>query len=348
MRFAFLMQSWTTRRNDHFNGTDRTEPITYGTPDLDTPGSRIRTPQPHTWQRTPTITSVKSPLGSVPAPGLVAAGIISVQLGAGVAKGLFEQAPPSSVVFLRLLFSAAILTVITRRVLLAAMASATRSDLTVMAGFGVALATMNFAIYESMARIPLGIAVTIEFLGPLSVAVALSRRRLDLVWIAMAALGVGLLTRGGTDGADPLGIVLALVAAAGWASYILLSAQTGRRFPGTSGLAMASMVGTLVVAPIGLNAGDTRMWQPDLAIAAVAVALLSSVIPYSLELEALRRMPATVFGVLMSLGPAVAAAVGLVLLDEVLTASEWVAIGCVMTACLGATRNRPPRPEVTP
>ena len=268
-----------------------------------------------------------------------------MQLGAGVAKGLFDQAPPSSVVFLRLLFSAVILGAITRSGLRAARRAASRSDLKVMVGFGLALATMNLTIYESMSRIPLGIAVTIEFLGPLAVAVALSRRRLDLFWIALAVLGVLLLTRGSPTGIDPLGVVFALIAGTGWAAYILLSAQTGRRFAGATGLAMASMVGTLAVAPLGIGYGGTRIWAPEVLVVVAGIALLSSVIPYSLELEALRRMPATVFGILMSLGPAVAALVGLVLLDEVLVVQEWAAIGCVMAACLGATRSRPPPPE---
>ena len=204
---------------------------------------------------------------------------------------------------------------------------------------------MNIAIYESFSRIPLGIAVTIEFLGPLGVAVALSRRRLDLLWVLLAGAGVVLLARGGPGGIDPVGVAFALVAAAGWATYILLGKQLGQRFPGSSGLTVASVVGAVAVAPIGLTTGGSDMWQADVLLLAAAIALLSSVIPYSFELEALRRMPATVFGILMSLEPAAAALVGLVVLNEVLHAQEWVAIGLVVAACLGATRRQPSRAE---
>lgn len=287
-----------------------------------------------------------SPIRSIPAPGLVLAGIVSVQVGAGFAKELFASLPPSAVVFLRLLTSAVVLVLFTRSALRATVRGARRSDLLVIVGFGLALATMNLSIYESFSRIPLGIAVTIEFLGPLAVSVAYSRRRLDLVWVGLAGLGVVLLARGSGGDLDVVGVGFAVLAGAGWAAYIVLSAQTGRRFEGSSGLALASVVGTIAVAPIGLSTGGTEMWRPDLLIVAVAIGLLSSVIPYTLELEALRRMPARVFGILMSLEPAVAALVGLVVLNEILHLREWVAIGCVMVACLGATRSRPHRPEV--
>lgn len=287
-------------------------------------------------------------LRSVPAPGLVIGAVFSVQLGAGIAKGLFDALPPSTVVFLRLAIAALILVAVSGGVLRRSWRTASRSDLGVAAAFGLALCTMNVAIYESFSRIPLGIAVTIEFLGPLGVAVALSRRRLDLLWVALAAAGVALLARGGPDGLDVAGVLFALLAAAGWAAYILLSAQTGRRFPAASGLAVASVVGAVVVAPIGLGSAGASPWQPELLLAAAAVALLSSVIPYTLELDALRRMPATTFGILMSMEPAAAALVGLVVLNEVLNIREWTAIACVMVACLGATRRQPEHAATPP
>jgi inner membrane transporter RhtA len=199
---------------------------------------------------------------------------------------------------------------------------------------------MNVAIYESFARIPLGIAVTIEFLGPLGVAVAFSRRRLDLVWVLLAGAGVLLLTRGDAGSVNAAGVGFALLAAAGWAAYILLSAATGRRFPGSSGLALASVVGTLLVLPLGVVSGGTDLLRPQYLLIGAGIGLLSSVIPYTFELEALRRLPAKLFGILMSLEPAVAAMVGFVILGEVLDAREWVAIGCVVAACLGATRSQ--------
>lgn len=281
----------------------------------------------------------------MPAPGLVLAGIVSVQVGAGLAKNLFDVLPPSAVVFLRLLTSVVVLGFLTYKVLPRVIRKVPWTDLGVAAGFGLALGTMNLAIYESFARIPLGIAVTIEFLGPLAVSVAFSRHKIDVLWVGLAAAGVILLGRGDNRDLEVAGVLFALLAAAGWAAYILLSAQTGRRFPGSSGLAIASVVGMLAVAPFGLSAGGTEMWRPEYLAIGVAIGLLSSVIPYTFELEALRRMPARVFGILMSLEPAVAALVGLVILREVLHATEWLAIGCVIAACVGATRSRPHRPE---
>jgi inner membrane transporter RhtA len=279
-------------------------------------------------------------LDAVPAPALVLLGIISVQVGAGLAKTLFDVLPPTAVVTLRLATSTVVLVVLTRRALRSRARRWSRSDLTVAAAFGVVLATMNVAIYESFARIPLGIAVTIEFLGPLGVAVAFSRRRLDLVWVLLAGAGVLLLTRGDADNVNAAGVGFALLAAAGWAAYILLSAATGRRFPGSSGLALASVVGTLLVLPLGVVSGGTDLLRPQYLVIGAGIGLLSSVIPYTFELEALRRLPAKLFGILMSLEPAVAAMVGFVILGEVLDAREWVAIGCVVAACLGATRSQ--------
>lgn len=283
-----------------------------------------------------------SPLISrVPAPGLVLLGIFSVQLGAGIAKNLFDILPPSAVVTLRLVTSAVVLLIISRSLLRGVLARYSPRDLATAAAFGATLATMNFAIYESFSRIPLGIAVTIEFLGPLGVAVAFSRRRLDLVWVAFAATGVVLLARDDGSGRVTFaGVAFALLAAAAWAGYILLSAATGARFAGASGLALASVVGSALILPIGISTGGTDLLRPEILLVGVAIGLLSSVIPYSFELEALRRMPAQLFGVLMSLEPAAAALVGLVVVGEILGVVEWLAIGLVIVASLGATRSQ--------
>jgi inner membrane transporter RhtA len=286
-------------------------------------------------------------LGAVPAPALVLLGIVSLQFGAGLAKTLFDVLPPSAVVTLRLAVSAVVLVLVGRRLLRRVFLRYRRRDLMVAVTFGLILAVMNFSIYESFARIPLGIAVTIEFLGPLGVAVAFSRRKLDLLWVVLATLGVLLLMRDdGTGRVTMAGVAFALLAAASWAAYILLSAATGRRFPGVSGLAIASVVGTVLILPVGISAGGTLMVRPDLLAMGIVIGLLSSVIPYSFELEALRRMPAKVFGILMSLEPAAAALVGLVVLGEVLNMREWAAIGCVIVASIGATRTRPHPPAV--
>ena len=277
---------------------------------------------------------------AVPAPALVLLGIASVQLGAGFAKKLFEELPPSAVVTLRLATSSIVLVLISRPLLRAGTRRWRGGDLAVAGAFGVTLATMNYSIYESFSRIPLGIAVTIEFLGPLGVAVAFSRRWIDLLWVGLAAAGVALLTLDDSGAVTAAGVAFALLAAAAWAGYILLSAETGRRFPGSSGLALASVAATMLVLPVGITTGGTGLLRPDLLLIGAAIGLLSSVIPYTFELEALRRMPARVFGILMSLEPAVAALVGLVILGEVLDSREWTAIGCVVIACLGATRTQ--------
>jgi inner membrane transporter RhtA len=277
---------------------------------------------------------------AVPAPALVLLGIASVQLGAGFAKKLFEELPPSAVVTLRLATSTVVLVLISRPLWRAGARHWRRGDLLVAGAFGVTLATMNFSIYESFSRIPLGIAVTIEFLGPLGVAVAFSRRWLDLLWVGLAAAGVGLLVLDDSGTVTAVGVAFALLAAAAWAGYILLSAETGRRFPGSSGLALASLTATLLVLPAGVASGGADLLRPEILLIGAVIGLLSSVIPYTFELEALRRMPARVFGILMSLEPAVAALVGLVVLGEMLDAREWTAIGCVVVACLGATRSQ--------
>jgi inner membrane transporter RhtA len=279
-------------------------------------------------------------LGAVPPPALILLGIVSVQVGAGLAKHLFDRMPPSAVVLMRLLTSAVVLCLVARRVLLGVLRDSSRRDLAVAAAFGLTLALMNFSIYQSMARIPLGIAVTIEFLGPLVIAIAASRRLLDLVWAVLAFGGVVMLARGGGD-VTPAGVAFGLLAGACWATYIVLSAATGRRFSGSTGLALASVVGTAAILPVGVASGGGTLLSPELLAIGAGVGVLSSLIPYSLEIEALRKMPPRVFGIMMSLEPAVAALAGLVILGEVLDAREWAAIGCVMLACVGATRPAP-------
>jgi inner membrane transporter RhtA len=223
-------------------------------------------------------------------------------------------------------------------------------DAAVVVAFGLTLAVMNYCIYQAFARIPLGIAVTVEFLGPLAVAVAASRRLLDLAWVALAGGGVALLSRAGDTaaagavhepgasvaGLNVAGLLFALAAAASWAIYILLSAATGRRFPGSSGLTVAMAVAALAVTPAGLVAGGRSLLRPGVLATGAAIGLLSSIIPYSLELETLRRVPAKVFGIWMSVEPAVAALVGLVMLSQSLSLAEWAAIGCVTVASAGA------------
>jgi inner membrane transporter RhtA len=271
----------------------------------------------------------------VPPVLLVLLAIASVQIGSALAKGLFDEIGPGGTVFLRLLFAAVVLMAVWRP----SPRRRTRRDLELVVVFGLVLACMNMSFYAALDRIPLGAAVTFEFVGPLGVAVAGSRRPLDLVWVALAAAGILLLSDLGAGGLDGLGIALALLAGAFWAAYILLSAQIGRRYEGADGLALAMVVGAVVLVPVGVGEAGGELLVPWILAAGLAVAVLSSAIPYALEMEALRRMPTGVFGVLMSLEPGMAALAGYVVLGEGLVAREVVAIAMVVAASAGASRG---------
>ncbi|KAA2261205.1 EamA family transporter [Solihabitans fulvus] len=277
-------------------------------------------------------------LGAMPPPALVLFGIVSLQVGAAVAKQLFSLAGAAGTVTLRLVGAAVVLVLVWRPSL-----RLDRRTLLVVLGFGAVLGCMNLAFYQALARIPLGAAVTIEFLGPLAVAVAGSRRWLDGLWALLAGGGVVLLTRS-DGGLAWSGVLFALVAAVCWACYIMLGAALGSRTDDGKGLALSAVLAGLLVLPFGIADAGTTLLQPAVLIAGLGVALLSSVIPYSLELEALRRIPPRVFGVLMSLEPAVAAVAGLLVLGESLRPVQWVAVCCVVIASAGATRAA--RPDV--
>ena len=207
---------------------------------------------------------------------------------------------------------------------------------------------MNLSFYEALSRIPLGIAVAVEFIGPLAVALGGSRRRLDLVWVAFAVVGILLLTNGTARPLSALGVALAALAGCFWGAYILVSARVGRAFDDSSGLVMAMAVGALVTAPVGVVAGGVRLAHPALLAQGAAVGALSSAIPYSFELEALRRIRASTFGVLMSLEPALAALAGFLVLDQRLAARALLGIAFVVAASLGATRHASPRQAPPP
>jgi inner membrane transporter RhtA len=269
-----------------------------------------------------------------PSELLVLAGIGSVQFGAAFANELFDEAGPGGVVLLRLALAAIILLAVARP----ALRGYRRADAAAVLAFGLILGLMNWSFYESIQRLPLGVAVTIEFTGPLAVAVAGSRRALDGLWVLLAGGGVVLLAlRGSHHGVHPLGIALALAAAACWAAYILLSKRVGAAFAALDGLAIALAIGTLVVIPVGIVEGGSAIVRPDVVGGALGVALLSSVIPYSFELIALRRLTAARFGLLMSLEPAVAALAGVIVLGQSLTGVLAVAVVMVVAASVGAT-----------
>jgi inner membrane transporter RhtA len=290
--------------------------------------------------------------------GLVLGGAVSVQAGAGIADRLFSQLPPASVTTLRLWSAALIMVIVggrsTARVIAGLARQKAWRDTVITGSFGITLGFMNFAIYQSFARIPLGLAVTIEFLGPLAVTVIGAvaggggrRRVTSLAWAALAAAGVVSLTRGAGGHLNPAGVAWAVAAGAAWAGYIVGSKAAGRRLPGPSGLVIAMCVAAVVVTPAGVLAGGARMLRPALLAAGGAIGLLSSVIPYWLELEALRRVETRVFGVWMSMQPAVAALIGLALLGQRLRTAEWAGICCVVAASAGAAQTTTKAGSVT-
>jgi inner membrane transporter RhtA len=279
-------------------------------------------------------------LGGVPPTALVLLGIVSVQMGSALAKQLFTEVGSFGAVALRLFFAATILMLLWRP-----SPRMSRRAWTVVIGYGLTLGLMNLCFYLALDRLPLGIAVTVEFLGPLAVALAGSRRWLDALWAVLAAGGVVLLMGGGGD-VNLVGLLFALAAAACWGLYIVVSAALGRHTTEGNGLALGMIVASLVAVPVGVVDGGAALLQPWVLAAGLGLGLLSSVVPYSLDLEALRKIPQRVFGILMSLEPAMAALIGLVVLQELLHWSQWVAVLCVVIASVGATRGA--RTDVRP
>jgi inner membrane transporter RhtA len=274
-------------------------------------------------------------LARAPSGGLVVGAIASVQFGSAIAATLFAQIGPAGAVWLRLLFGTMVLVALWRP----RFRGRTRYELILATTFGLVLASMNLSFYEALHRIPLGIAVTIEFVGPLGVAVAGSRRALDLVWVALAAAGIIALTRGGTSHLNALGVFFALLAGCLWASYILVNARVGRAFEGGSGLALAMCVSSVVMMPFGIAQGGVHLLEPRSLALGAAVAVLSSAIPYSFEVEALRRIRPSVFGVLMSIEPAMAALAGFIVLGQSLSARTLLGMALVVIASVGAARR---------
>ncbi|MER6035382.1 EamA family transporter [Streptomyces sp. NPDC001835] len=274
--------------------------------------------------------------GSLGPVGLVLAGGISVQFGAAVAVTLMPRAGALGVVTLRLFAAAVVLLVVCRP----RLRGHSRTDWGTVIAFGIAMGGMNGLFYEAVARIPLGPAVTLEVLGPLTLSVLASRRAINALWAALALAGVFLLGGGGFSDLDPVGVAFALGAGAMWAAYIIFSARTGRRFPQADGLALAMAVAALLFLPLGIAEAGSRLLNPTTLALGSAVALLSSVLPYTLELLALRRLPAHTFAILMSLEPAIAATAGFLILGQALSATEAAAIALVIAATIGAVRSQ--------
>ncbi|MGN6795348.1 MAG: EamA family transporter [Streptosporangiaceae bacterium] len=291
----------------------------------------------------------------MPPPLLIGTGILTVQVGAGLAARMFGTVTAAGLTGVRLWAAALMLAALgarpTIRAVRGVIVERAWRDAGVVLAFGVTLGVMNFSIYQSFDRIPLGIAVTIEFLGPLAVAIASSRRLIDVLWVVLAGTGVTLLGTAGVSVArlgdaaashsshfstELTGVLFALAAAASWACYIMLAAATGRRFSGSAGLVIAMVLGAIVITPVAVISAGGALVKPSVLAAGLAIGLLSSVIPYRFEIEALRRVSARVFGIWMSLEPAVAALAGVVMLSQALSVPQWIAIGCVVVASAGA------------
>jgi len=294
-----------------------------------------------------TVASV-APLG---AAGLVVTGLICQEAGAGFAVTLFPQVGPVGMVALRMCFSAVVLLLVFRP----SFRGRSRGDWITVIAFGLVLAAMNTLFYLALTRLHLGATVTIEYLGPLVLSVVVSRRASSWLWAVLALAGVALLGRGGFTHLDPLGVAFTLGAGVMWVCYILLSARTGGRFRRLDGLAIAMVVSSAVTIPVAAVTAGAALVRLDVLAIGIAVAVLSSVIPYGLELFALRRLPPATFSILLSLAPALAAIAGLIILHQALTVLDAIAIGLVVIASMGAVRAAARRsatagdtPELTP
>ncbi|WP_374205089.1 DMT family transporter [Streptomyces sp. TRM72054] len=274
--------------------------------------------------------------GSLGPVGLVLAGGVSVQFGGALAVSLMPRAGALGIVTLRLAVAAIVLMLVCRP----RLRGHSRTDWGTVIAFGITMGAMNGLFYQALARIPLGPAVTLEVLGPLALSVLASRRAINFVWAGLALAGVFLLGGGGFDSLDLVGVAFALGAGAMWAAYIVFSARTGRRFPQADGLALAMAVAAVLFLPLGIAESGAKLLDPVTLALGAAVAILSSVLPYTLELLALRRLPASTFAVLMSLEPAIAAAAGFLILNQALTATEAAAIALVIAASMGAVRTQ--------
>ena len=282
----------------------------------------------------------------VPAPLLVLAAVVSVQFGGALAATLVPVVGVFGSVTLRLTIAAAVILGIARP----RLGGRTTADWLVVGAFGVVLAMMNLFFYGSLARLPIGVAVTVEFIGPLVLATVLSHRRKDLLAVAAAALGVVLIsgiTSTPWAEVDLAGLGLALAAGASWSAYIVFSARTGARFAQLDGLAIAMTIAAVLVAPVGVGTAGSALWAPDALWKGAAIAVLSSVLPYSLELIALRRLAAHVFGILLSMEPALAALAGLIVLGQHLRVLQLLGMAFVVaaSALVMGSRSVPPPPE---
>ena len=279
----------------------------------------------------------RTPARSLPPIPAVLIAIVSVQGGAAIAKGLFPVLGAAGTAGVRIGLSALMLLAAFRPPLRQLTAAQWRA----VVPYGITLGAMNVLFYLSLARIPLGLAVTLEFIGPLGVAVAGSRRALDLVWVLLAGAGIALIAPWTANGVDPLGAAYALAAGGCWAAYIVLGGRLSRMLPGGAAVASGMIVATLTILPFAIGGGGLMQLTPALLVAGAFVALLSSALPYTCEMIALRSMPARTFSIFMSLEPAVAALCGLAFLSEHLGGVQWLSVALVIAASAGAALSSP-------
>lgn len=282
-----------------------------------------------------------TPRLTIPALPAVLCSIVSVQGGAALAKNLFPIFGPAGTTSLRIGLSALVLLLVVRP----RFRQLTAAQWRAVVPYGLALGLMNFLFYGALARIPLGLAVTLEFVGPLGLALVSARRWYELVWAALAGLGIALLAPWGGQGPDLVGMGLAVAAGGCWAIYIVLGQRTAAVLPGHQAVAVGMALAALPVVPFGIAEGNLQALTPHLLLVAGLLALFSSILPFTLEMHALRTMPARTFSILMSLEPVAAACSGWLLLHEHLTAGQWMAVGCIVLASVGATvSTRQPAP----
>lgn len=274
---------------------------------------------------------------SLPALPAVLLSIVSVQAGAALAKGLFPLLGAATTTSLRIGLSALVLLVVVRPRLGQLQPAQWRA----VVPYGLALGLMNLLFYSALARVPLGLAVTVEFIGPLGLALAGARRWVDVVWAGLAGAGICLIAPWNPHGVDLLGLGLALAAGGCWAAYIVLSRRTAAVLPGQQGVAIGMLVALLPVLPLGVASGGLPLVTPHLLLLGALLALFSSVLPFSLELHALKTLPTRTFSILMSLEPVAAALSGWGLLHEQLTSGQWLAVACIVAASVGATQTAP-------
>jgi inner membrane transporter RhtA len=276
---------------------------------------------------------MNTPRFSLPPLLAVLLSIISVQGGAAIAKGLFPVLGAAGTTSLRIGLSALVLAVVVRPQLRKLQPTQWRA----VVPYGLSLGLMNFLFYCALVRVPLGLAVTLEFVGPLGLALAGSRRWTDLIWVGLAGAGIALIAPWGGNGLDLVGAAFALAAGGCWAVYIVLGQRTAAVLPGQQAVAIGMLFATLPVLPFGLASGSFLALTPHLLLLAALLALFSSVLPFSLEMQALKTMPTRTFSILMSLEPVAAALSGWLLLNEQLTLGQWLAVACIVVASAGAT-----------